>query len=316
MESIITQDKAMLDVIALAKTVASSKATVLLQGESGTGKELIASLIHQESTRSAKPFLAINCAAIPDNLLESELFGYEKGSFTGALQQGKQGKFELAHGGTLLLDEIAEMDMKLQAKLLRALQEGDIDRIGSKKSISVDVRIIASTNQMLSEAVARGVFREDLFYRLNVVTMTLPRLKNRLGDIDILTNFFMNKHAEKHARPILELSADARSKLNAHVWPGNVRELENMVERVILTHTDASAPVAASEIEFSSIGKIRQGDRNWSPGKTLDDIERNVIIEALGYHQGNRTHTAKALGISIRTLRNKISDYKTIGIKL
>lgn len=315
----ITVDRRMKEIVQLAKTVAQSKATILIQGESGTGKEIMASFIHESSTRFGKPFVAINCAAIPENLLESELFGFEKGSFTGAINT-KPGKFEAAHGGTLLLDEISEMDLKLQAKLLRVIQEGEVDRVGGRRPIAVDVRIIATTNRNLAECVRQGVFREDLFYRLNVVNLTLPPLRDRIGDVRHLSEFLVKKYSDKNGKVVESLNDDVLSLLESHRWPGNIRELENVIERAVITCS--ASKVALSDIHLerselsSSLGTLSDGrpDKNWQPGKTLDDIERNVIIEALKYHQGNRTHTARALGISIRTLRNKISDYKKLGI--
>ena len=322
MSEILTADHKMKELVQLAKTVAPSKATILLQGESGTGKELIANLVHLNSTRATKPFVAINCAAIPENLLESELFGHERGAFTGAVGS-KAGKFELANGGTLLLDEISEMDIRLQAKLLRAIQEGEVDRIGGRKPTSVDVRIIATTNRNLAECVKNGTFREDLFYRLNVVNLTLPPLRERIGDIRILANHFMQKYIDRNEKPIVGYSPEAMVLLESHTWPGNVRELENIIERAIITtqgNTIASKDIFIENRESLSpqLGNSPavKVENNWTPGRTLDDIERNVIIEALGYHQGNRTHTARALGISIRTLRNKISDYKKLGIQV
>ncbi len=319
MIEILTGDLRMREVIQLAKTVATSKATILIQGESGTGKELIAHLVHESSTRLAKPFVAINCAAIPDNLLESELFGYERGAFTGAVGS-KAGKFELANGGTLLLDEISEMDIRLQAKLLRVIQEGEVDRIGGRKPTSVDVRIIATTNRNLADSVKQGAFREDLFYRLNVVNLTLPPLRERIGDVQILTLEFMRQIANKNGKAFMGCSPEALSLLESHIWPGNVRELENVIERAMITSQGSRVEVRDIHIErFAhpdslSNSTSTQTERNWMPGKTLDDIERDVIIEALKYHHGNRTHTANALGISIRTLRNKIADFKKIGI--
>lgn len=318
MTEIMTGDRRMKELIGLAKTVATSKATVLIQGESGTGKELMASLIHENSTRGSKPFVALNCAAIPENLLESELFGYERGAFTGAVTS-KAGKFEFANGGTILLDEISEMDIRLQAKLLRVIQEGEVDRIGGRRPIPVDVRIIATTNRNLAECVKDGTFREDLFYRLNVVNLTLPPLRERIGDVRILSSFFMGIYAEKNGKPVTQISDAAISLLDSHTWPGNVRELENVVERAVIT---AQGLVEEKDIalERRSISLSNDADLsdskalNWMPGQTLDDIERGVILEALTYHQGNRTHTAKALGISIRTLRNKLADYRRLGI--
>jgi transcriptional regulator with PAS, ATPase and Fis domain len=328
MTNIITADRKMREVLQLAKTVAQSKATVLIQGESGTGKELVASLIHENSTRASRPFVAINCAAIPENLLESELFGYERGAFTGAVSS-KAGKFEFANGGTILLDEISEMDIRLQAKLLRVIQEGEVDRIGGRKPIPVDVRIIATTNRNLSDCVKGGTFREDLFYRLNVVNLTLPPLRERLGDVGLVGTHFLEIYAAKNGKRISGLSEEARGLLESHHWQGNVRELENVMERAVLTAKSdlvtgadihlvsresglGGATLAATSAD--SLSEIML--KSWLPGTTLDDIEKNVIIEALKYHAGNRTHTARALGISIRTLRNKLADYRRIGIHL
>ncbi len=321
MSEILTSDRRMREVIQLAKTVAQSKATILIQGESGTGKELMAKLIHDHSTRNGKPYVAINCAAIPENLLESELFGYERGAFTGAVNS-KSGKFEMANGGTLLLDEISEMDLRLQAKLLRVIQEGEVDRIGGRRPIPVDVRILATTNRNLSECVRIGAFREDLFYRLNVVHLTIPALRERIGDVRILSVNFMKCYAEKNNKVTKDFTEDGMSLLESHVWPGNVRELENVIERAVIT--SQSPTVSGSDIYIErreGTGEMAESmaartEKNWMPGRTLDDIERTVILEALEYHRGNRTHTARALGISIRTLRNKISDYKKLGIQV
>jgi two-component system response regulator FlrC len=319
MTEIITSDRRMRELIQLAKTVAQSKATVLVQGESGTGKELMASLVHENSSRASRPFVAINCAAIPENLLESELFGYERGAFTGAVSS-KAGKFEFANGGTLLLDEISEMDIRLQSKLLRVLQEGEVDRIGGRKPIPVDVRIIATTNRNLSDCVKAGTFREDLFYRLNVVNLTLPPLRDRIGDVRIVSQHFLAIYSEKNGKSLNGFSAEAYGMLESHVWPGNLRELENVVERAVITAKEAlvsSVDIAIERRDLSSALAAEleaKSDKNWMPGQTLNDIERNVILEALQYHNGNRTHTAKALGISIRTLRNKLADYRLLGI--
>ncbi len=318
MIEIITTDRKMLEIIQLAKTVAQSKATILIQGESGTGKELIASLVHDSSSRSAKPFVAINCAAIPENLLESELFGYERGSFTGAISS-KAGKFELANGGTLLLDEISEMDLRLQAKLLRVIQECEVDRIGGRKPIAVDVRIIATTNRNLSDCVKKGSFREDLFYRLNVVNLTLPPLRERIGDVSKLSNAFMKKYSDINNKAITEFTQDALGLLEAYHWPGNIRELENVIERAVITTQNGA--ISAREIHIShsshlSADSAALAEKNWTPGRTLEQIEKKIILEALEYHHGNRTHTAKALGISIRTLRNKIAEFRKEGLEV
>ncbi|MBN22279.1 MAG: sigma-54-dependent Fis family transcriptional regulator [Bdellovibrionaceae bacterium] len=321
MSKIITNDRRMKEVIQLAETVSQSKATVLIQGESGTGKEVLASMIHSCSTRKNKPFVAINCAAIPENLLESELFGYERGAFTGAASS-KAGKFEFANNGTLLLDEISEMDLKLQAKLLRVIQESEVDRIGGRKPIPIDVRIVATTNKNLAECVKEGTFREDLFYRLNVVNLTLPPLRERIGDVEILSEYFISKLAAKNNSSIKKIDIDALKKLDSHLWPGNVRELENVIERALITAGEVilvNDIVLQNSLESQSMRKELVEDNemtSWIPGKTLHDIEREIIIKALDHHSGNRTHTAKALGISIRTLRNKIAEYKKVGIYL
>jgi two-component system, response regulator FlrC len=321
MTDIITADRRMREVMQLGKTVAQSKATVLIQGESGTGKELVAALIHENSNRANRPFVAINCAAIPENLLESELFGYERGAFTGAVSS-KAGKFEFANGGTLLLDEISEMDIRLQAKLLRVIQEGEVDRIGGRKPVPVDVRIIATTNRNLSDCVKSGTFREDLFYRLNVVNLTMPPLRERIGDVRILSEHFMRIYTERNGKVLSGFVPAAMGMLELHQWPGNVRELENVIERAVITATGGliSENDVCIERRNLAAGAALEasggGDRSWVPGRTLDDIERNVIIEALEYHSGNRTHTARALGISIRTLRNKLADYRRLGIRV
>ncbi len=363
--SLLTQDRRMQDVLALAATVAQSKATVLIQGESGTGKELMAALIYEKSTRASKPFIAINCAAIPENLLESELFGYERGAFTGAITS-KAGKFEIANGGTLLLDEISEMDIRLQAKLLRVLQEGEVDRLGGRKPVPVDVRILATTNRNLTECVRAGTFREDLFYRLNVVNLTMPPLRERTGDVRVLAEHYVKHFAAKNAKPLAGIASDALHVLDQYPWPGNVRELENVLERAVITCKGSLVSSIDLQLDRSVIERVKHGIPvralapppqtrpanpkpavaelprelpgaahpqsmmvqlsdgpngpqaifNWVPGTTLDNIEKTVILEALQYHQGNRTHTARALGISIRTLRNKLADFRKLGIRV
>ncbi len=321
MTDIVTADRRMRELIQLARTVAPSKATVLIQGESGTGKELMASLVHENSNRAGRPFVAINCAAIPENLLESELFGYERGAFTGAVTS-KAGKFEFANGGTLLLDEISEMDIRLQAKLLRVIQEGEVDRIGGRKPIPVDVRIIATTNRNLAECVKEGAFREDLFYRLNVVNLTVPPLRERIGDVALVSQHFVQAFAERNGKPVASIASEAQSLLDAHVWPGNVRELENVIERAVITAQGAEIRAQDIHIEHRTVSGLlaeelgEKLERAWNPGQTLDDIEKNVILQALQYHSGNRTHTARALGISIRTLRNKLADYRRLGLNV
>jgi transcriptional regulator with PAS, ATPase and Fis domain len=283
----------------------------------------MASLIHESSTRAAKPFVAINCAAIPENLLESELFGYERGAFTGAVT-AKAGRFEFAHGGTILLDEISEMDIRLQSKLLRVIQEGEVDRVGGRRPVPVDVRIIATTNRNLADCVREGTFREDLFYRLNVVNLTLPPLRERMGDIRMLAKHFLKIHSGKNSRSIGGISDAAVALLDSHTWPGNIRELEHVIERAVLTAK--SGVIESSDIFITRVQAAAELDGStkkaaavvppgvWAPGVTLSDIERNVILAALKHFEGNRTHTAKALAISIRTLRNKLAEYRLLGI--
>ena len=318
--AIIYQDPTMVDLIRLADQVAPSSASILVTGESGTGKELIARHLHNKSPRTKARFIAVNCAAIPENLLESELFGYEKGSFTGAVSR-RIGKFEEANGGTLLLDEITEMDPRLQAKLLRALQEHEIDRIGGTKPIKVDVRIVATTNRDMAEEVAKGTFREDLYFRLNVVNLTLPPLRDRPQDIEMLANHFVKKFAEANgveARPIAKTTMDL---LKAHRWSGNVRELENTMHRAVLLATgpeigpDAIMLTGGSQqsAESAEAGEDSGGNL---VGRTVASVERDLIIDTLQHCLGNRTHAANILGISIRTLRNKLKLYNEQGFQV
>ncbi|GAU83497.1 sigma-54-dependent Fis family transcriptional regulator [Bosea sp. BIWAKO-01] len=324
--SLIWRDPAMERVVQLAGQIARSEAPVLVTGESGTGKEVIARHLHQKSLRKDKPFVAVNCAAIPDNLLESELFGHEKGAFTGAIAR-RIGKFEEAHGGTLLLDEISEMDVRLQAKLLRALQERMIDRVGGSQPVKVDLRIIATSNRNLGEAVREGSFREDLFYRLNVVHLRLPALRERPGDILVLADHFAKKYAEINGMPLRPIAADARKALLANGWRGNVRELENTVHRAVLLAQGAEiGPDAMVTPEGEPLGPSSGHDvasrvvqtaeavTRGLVGRTVADVERDLILDTLDHCLGNRTHAAKILGISIRTLRNKLGEYTSAGI--
>lgn len=307
--AIVTQDPQMLKCINLAKDVAMSRSTVLILGESGTGKELFAKYIHQNSDCSDKIFVAVNCAAIPENLLESELFGYEKGAFTGAASR-RVGKFELAHGSTLLLDEVGEMGLTLQAKLLRVLQEFEIDRVGGKEPVPIDVRVIATTNVDLQKAVSEGKFREDLFYRLNVIPLKIPPLRERKGDIPLLVEHFVEKHSARCKKAVPLISPEVKSLLKECEWRGNVRELENVIERTILLHRDGTLLPHHLIIEEHD-----EKERDlFSGGKvTMREMERELILKTLENLEGNRTHAAKALGISIRTLRNKLSEYRNQG---
>jgi DNA-binding NtrC family response regulator len=337
--TIITNHPLMIRILEVAEAVAKSDATVLIQGESGTGKELVARLIHGSSPRVKQPFVAVNCAALPDNLLESELFGHEKGAFTGA-QQRKPGKFELAHGGTILLDEISEMDVGLQAKLLRVLQEREVDRVGGRDPISIDVRVIATTNRNLEECVRGGTFRADLYYRLNVIPLTLLPLRERRSDLKLLVKHFMRRYLGERA-PIV--TSDVMSTLEAYDWPGNIRELQNAVERAAILSagntpqtghfflsgsslpslTSASVPLQSArfsierevtdERESESMSMSSGGADLPSllirSGMTVQEMERALIMETLKKTNDNRTQAAKLLGISIRTLRNKLHEY-------
>ncbi|OIQ85826.1 transcriptional regulatory protein ZraR [mine drainage metagenome] len=324
--AILFRDPVMGQVMRMAEQVAPSDASILITGESGTGKELVARHIHRKSKRASKRFVAVNCAAIPENLLESELFGHEKGAFTGAVAR-RLGKFEEANGGTLLLDEISEMDIRLQAKLLRALQEKEIDRVGGSAPVKVDVRIVATSNRNMEDEVRKGTFREDLFFRLNVMTLRLPSLRERPLDIDLLANHFIRKFSEMNGVANRPLSAEAKKMLVTHSWRGNVRELENTMHRAVLLAggdeigpeailltgapqpADPGAAVAAAAATLANASTTRA-----LVGRTVSDVERDLIIDTLEHCLGNRTHAANILGISIRTLRNKLRQYADEGI--
>ncbi len=331
--AIIFKDPRMAATMRLAEQVANSHASILISGESGTGKELMARYIHNKSPRAKQRFVAVNCAAIPENLLESELFGHERGAFTGAVAR-RIGKFEEASGGTLLLDEISEMDVRLQAKLLRALQEKEIDRVGGSHPVKVDVRIVATSNRNMEEEVRKGTFREDLYYRLNVVNLALPSLRERPLDIPVLADHFIRKYSDSNGLPLRPLSVEARQMLARHSWRGNVRELENTLHRAVLlaSGVDISAdalilngvpadggqdPVVAQAAQAVNAAMVSGGDARASlVGKTVAVVERDLIIDTLSHCLGNRTHAANILGISIRTLRNKLKQYADDGISV
>ena len=310
-DALLFQDPAMERVVTMAKRVAASPASVLVVGESGTGKELIARFLHRNSPRKDKPFVAVNCAAIPGELLESELFGHERGAFTGAVAR-RVGKFEEATGGTLLLDEISEMDLKLQAKLLRAIQEKEIVRVGSNTPVKVDARIVATSNRIMEEAVKAGQFREDLFFRLNVVKLVLPPLRERPKDIEYLAAHFARTYAEENGVPIRPLTAAAFAALRTHSWPGNVRELENVIHRAVLLASGDE--IDAEAVSTGGPSPSGPGNTGSLVGRTVADVERDLIIDTLKHTFGNRTHAAKILGISIRTLRNKLNIYVDQGL--
>ncbi len=313
---IVARDEKMLSLLEMLKCVARSKASILIQGESGTGKELIARHIHRHSNRAGMPFVAVNCAAVPYNLLESEMFGYEKGAFTGAAQR-KIGKFEMADGGTLLLDEVSELDIHLQAKLLRAIQESEIDRLGGKDPVRVNVRIIATTNLDPKKCVAEKKFREDLYYRLNVIPVKVPPLRERKGDIPCLVYHFLEKFSAAQGREKPEVSAEAFELLHAHLWPGNVRELENVMERAVLICDGRQIRPEHLRIDGEEGGeRPAEGvsGENSLPlcrGVTLYEMEKQLIFDTLKQVKGNKTKASKILGISVRTMRNKLNEYGT-----
>lgn len=318
--ALIYGDKKTEAVLKMAKQVAPSEANILLTGESGTGKEIFSRFVHDNSKRANKKFVAVNCAAIPETLLESELFGYEKGAFTGAVAR-RIGKFEEASDGTLLLDEISEMDIKIQAKLLRAIQEKEIDRIGGKSPIKVNTRIIATSNRNLDEAVKNGTFRQDLYYRLNVVNINIPPLRDRMDDVMVLTKHFVKKYSELNDIPLKPVSKEAEAKLMNYRWPGNVRELENTIHRAVLLSTgDEISADAVILDDISAVvnpapeGEVMSGGE--FVGNTLANMERNLIIDTLKHTMGNRTIAANILGISIRTLRNKLKQYQDEGLDI
>ncbi len=317
-----------------AKSVASSKATVLILGESGTGKEVFARYIHNESDRRHGPFVALNCAALPEGLLESELFGHEKGAFTGAVS-AKKGKFELASGGTLLLDEIGEVPLHLQAKLLRVLQEEEVDRLGGTAPVKVDVHVVATTNRDLGDMVKEGAFRQDLFYRLNVIPLKLPSLAQRPGDIPLLAQYFLEKFSSQYNKELKRFSEPVRRCFLEYEWPGNVREMENLVERAVLLGEGreyiladfwddvipepvADLPALQWQVPEVSVpaddGQAIQTLTDDGEVAPLKDVERQMILHALQKTDNNRTHAAKMLGISVRTLRNKLHEYRNKGI--
>ena len=321
----VWRDPSMERVVRLAEQVARSEASVLITGESGTGKEVLARHVHQKSLRARKPFISVNCAAIPEALLESELFGHEKGAFTGAVAR-RIGRFEEANGGTLLLDEISEMDVRLQSKLLRALQERVIDRVGGSVPVRVDIRVLATSNRNLVEEIRKGTFREDLFYRLDVVSLRLPPLRERPADILELASHFARKYAEANGLPPRPLSVEARALVTRNPWRGNVRELENTLHRAVLlasgTEIGAEAirtpdgEAITPEGPAARAALAAEAVTRGFVGRTVAQVECDLILDTLDHCLGNRTHAAKILGISIRTLRNKLNEYVASGLEV
>ncbi|MFO7569301.1 MAG: sigma-54 dependent transcriptional regulator [Smithellaceae bacterium] len=318
-KEIITQDKKILELLDMLKTVAPSKSSILIQGESGTGKELFARYVYRHSLRRKMPFVAVNCAAIPAQLLESEMFGYEKGAFTGATVK-KLGKFELADGGTLLLDEISEMDMGLQAKLLRVIQESEVDRLGGRMPVPVDVRLVATTNADLQSRILQKTFRSDLYYRLNVIPVHVPPLRNRNGDVLLLADFFIRKYSELNEKKAPDLTEDAKNVLKAYAWPGNVRELENVIERSILICAGGPIEPRHLFLENDSLqdrairpgagdAGVQRHETDGDQASTLYQMEKNMIFDTLNKVNWNKTKASKILGISVRTMRNKLNEY-------
>lgn len=328
-------------VFSLARDVAQSEATVLITGESGTGKEVLARFIHEHSGHAAGPFIAVNCAAIPENLIESELFGYEKGAFTGAVNK-KIGKFEAADGGTILLDEIGEIPIHLQAKLLRVLQEKEVERLGALKPAKINTRVLATTNRNLKTMSEEGSFREDLYYRLNVISMELPPLRDRKEDVADLSSFFIKKYSEINKKPVKPLSADALKALQSYEWPGNVRELEHTIERAVVLSKSSEISARDLFLHGITIAGFRsapddtgcetppKNDENaveektetksagesvsQAVGRTIADVEQELILKTLRDVSGNKTKAAEILGITVRTLRNKLNEYRDAGI--
>lgn len=315
--SVVTTDPVFKRVVEMARVVAPTQASVLITGESGTGKEVIARYIHDHSERAKNAFVAVNCAALPESLLESELFGYDQGAFTGAKQR-KPGKFECANGGTILLDEISEIDISLQAKLLRVIQEREVERLGSNQSKAIDVRILATSNVDLKRAILKGQFREDLYYRLNVVNLKLVPLRERKSDLDALVACFLDRFSDQHGRRVTTLSSAVKGAFKRYDWPGNVRELQNVVEHAVLFCSGNTIESSHLPSDFTQVHPLDAAHQSpdVQAGMTIKAVEQQLILTTLTKTYGNRTHAARMLGISLRTLRNKINEYQEKGIEV
>lgn len=311
----IFADPKMLQIKEAIEQIANANVPVLISGESGTGKEVIARMAHRLSNRCDEPFVGVNCAALPPSLLESELYGFEKGAFTGA-QNRHEGKFEQANNGTLLLDEITETDLNLQSKLLRSLQEKEIERIGGKGPIKINTRIIATTNRDILKLVSEGKFRQDLYYRLYVIHLEIPPLRDRPKDIEVLARYFLKEFCQKHKKTPMSFSAGIMAAMKEYNWPGNVRELQNVIQRAVLMCSGQM--ITSDDIKLQK--KVEKKELDWvrhlPVGHKMRDVEIQFIIETLKKHNGNRTHSAKTLGISLRTLRNKINEFTNEGYDL
>jgi DNA-binding NtrC family response regulator len=308
-KTLVTQDAKLLNILELAKNVATSRSTILIQGESGTGKELLAAYVHEHSGFKEEPYVAVNCAALPDTLAESELFGHEKGAFTGAIGR-KMGKFEQAKYGTVVLDEISEMTLPLQAKLLRVLQEREIDRVGGSQPVAMNARVVAISNVDLKQAISKGKFREDLYYRINVVPITIPPLRDRKGDIPLLVEHFIEKYCRLNNRDLVKISDAALARLVHHDWRGNIRELENTIERAILISNGTRLLPEHLFLDPADSANYSQPTLSIKSGMTVREMEKQLITQTLQEVRDNRTRAAELLGISIRTLRNKLKEYK------
>ncbi len=315
--SILGQSQKMLEVLEQLEMIVPTKATVLIQGESGTGKELIARALHENSPRRNGPFVKINCAAMPETLMESELFGHEKGAFTGAIKT-VEGRFAMAHGGTLLLDEVSEMSPTMQAKLLRVLQEREFERLGGRDTIKIDVRIVATTNRELKKAISEEQFREDLYHRLNVCPIVVSPLRDRREDIPLLATHFVSYYAGEYAKDIQGIDEVSMEQLLSYEWPGNVRELQHKMERAVIMCDDSM--IRSKHLYLDGIESVSQNETMFTldaqATATLSEIEKAAIFRALRVHENNRTKTAESLGISIRTLRNKLREYREEGISV
>lgn len=311
------------EIAKMAEGVAQSKSCVLLQGETGTGKSYVAKLIHESSGRVGT-IITVNCSQSPEMLLETEIFGFEKGAFAGTVSE-KRGKFEQANGGTLVLDNVSDLTPKLQAKILKVIETSAVERIGSKQGIPIDVRIIATSIRNIAEMVTAGTFNEGLFYKLSASQLVLPPLRERMDELKQIVSSLLARVTNRNGRKVSGITEDAVQKLASHTFPGNLRELEAVLERAAIGAQDGV--IRESDVMVGQAANARhQGDgahstdwetqASWAPGRTLDEIERAVILKSLAYHSGNRTHTARELGISIRTLRNKLNEYRRLGISV